>query len=388
MSSSTDAAPVRVRDVTALLERHYPPATAESWDAVGLVCGEPDAPARRLLFTVDVTPEIVQQARDRAVDLVVAHHPLLLRGIHAIDVGHPKGRMLTDLIRAGIALYCAHTNADIGPHGTVEALASALGLTQCRPLRTTRPTLRDKLVTFIPGDHLDAVVDALAAAGAGRIGAYDRCCFTTPGTGSFRAEDAASPYVGARGETTTVPEERLEMVLPRERRAAVLAALREAHPYEEPAYDVYELAPAPGTVGLGRVGVLPEPVTVAAFAARVAEVIPDTATGVRVGGDPDRTVRTVAVQAGAGDDLLDAARDAGADLYLTSDLRHHPASEALAWAEGPALIDVAHWAAEWTWLPVVRDLVTAELEVDTELSEIRTDPWSLVVHPQAGSTAL
>lgn len=271
---------VQVGDVIAVLERRYPPATAESFDAVGLVCGDPDAATRRVLFSVDVTPEVVAQARELRVDLVVAHHPLLLRGIHAVDVGHPKGKMLTDLITAGIALYCAHTNADIGPGGTVEALSRALGVQRSRPLRVTQPD-----------------------------------------------------------------------------------------------------SPADGQVGLGRVGELDEAVTLAAFAERVAAAIPDTATGVRVGGDPARMVRTVAVQAGAGDDLLDAARQAGAQVYVTSDLRHHPASEALAWRDGPALIDIAHWAAEWTWLPVVRELVAAELDVETELSTIRTDPWSFVVHP-------
>jgi putative NIF3 family GTP cyclohydrolase 1 type 2 len=172
------------------------------------------------------------------------------------------------------------------------------------------------------------------------------------------------------------------VVLPRRRRAAVVAAMLAAHPYEEPAYDVVELAdPGLSTTGTGRIGDV-EPVRLADFAARVAGALPATAHGVRVAGDPERVVRRVALCGGAGDFLLDAVRASDADVYVTSDLRHHPAAEFLE-HDGPALVDVAHWAAEWTWLPVLRDRLVAALSatsgdtVEVRVSTLCTDPWTL-----------
>lgn len=366
-------------DLVGWLDARYPPASAEPWDRVGVVCGEPDRPVSRVLLTVDVTPEVVAEARELGVRAIIAHHPLLLRGVHGIDPRTPKGRMVTDLVSWRIGLVCAHTNADIGPYGTVAALAARLGLRDPRPLRPRPATALDKLVTFVPTDHTDTVVDALAGAGAGAIGDYDRCHFTTPGTGSFRPLAGASPHLGEVDRVERVSEDRVEMVLPRTHRSAVLRALLTAHPYEEPAWDLFELAStdSPDT-GMGRIGSV-EPTTVGAFAEHVAASLPRTAVGVRVAGDPDRAVQTVAVQAGAGDDLLDEARRQGADLYLTSDLRHHPASEAVCWPGSPALLDVSHWAAEWTWLPVLQGLLRAEHQsLDVVVSELNTDPWTAV----------
>jgi putative NIF3 family GTP cyclohydrolase 1 type 2 len=199
--------------------------------------------------------------------------------------------------------------------------------------------------------------------------------------------EGADPFLGRVGAIETVDEWRLEMILPRRARAAVVAALLARHPYETPAFDVFQLADLPDPVtglprsGLGRIGRLAVPCPLGEFAAAVARTLPATAGGVRFAGDPEREVSLVALQAGAGDDLLDVARARRADVYLTSDLRHHPAAEALAWPEAPALADVSHWAAEWTWLPVVERQLTARLEaaghpVATTVSTLCTDPWT------------
>lgn len=374
---SEQAEQITVADVVWLVERHYPPRTAESWDKVGLVCGAAEWPVTSVLFTVDITPEVVAEAIERGADLVIAHHPLLLRGVHGVDGAHPKGRMLLDLIRHGIACYAAHTNADIAPDGVCVALAGALGLTALTQL-DPRPLERlDQLVCFVPQEQTDAVVAALSEAGAGRLGAYDHCHFRVAGTGAFRALDGADPFIGRIGEIERVAEDRVELVLPRGRRAAVLAALRAAHPYEEPAFHVLELAPTDAAHGIGRIGELPAPVSAGEFAQRVAAALPETVTGVRLAGPVDRSIRRVAVLAGAGDSHLDTARAAGVDAYVTSDLRHHPATEARAWANAPVLIDVAHWAAEWPWLPVLSGLVGAELPgLERHVSTLNTDPWT------------
>lgn len=371
---------VSVADVAAWFEDAYPPALAEDWDRVGLSVGDPDAEVEGVLFAVDVTDAVVDQALEWGAQLVVSHHPLLLRGVHAVRTDEPKGRVVARLLRAGVSVFSAHTNADSATDGVADALASACGLVDLRPLAPVpAPALR-KVVTFVPPEHADAVVAALASAGAGHIGDYEACAFRSEGVGQFRPLDGARPFLGTVGALETTPEVRVEMVLPRGRTGPVMDALRAAHPYEEPAFDLFDQVALPSGRGLGRIGRLPSPLTADAFAQRVADAVPATAGGVKLGGDPGRVLETVAVLGGAGDSMLDAARAAGVDCYVTGDLRHHPAQDALAHSRAPALVDVPHWAAEWLWLPVAERLLRERAEragatVRTTVSEINTDPW-------------
>ncbi|QGF22369.1 Nif3-like dinuclear metal center hexameric protein [Raineyella fluvialis] len=371
--------------VVATLESWYPPATAESWDSVGLVVGDRSRPVTRILCTVDVTLPVVEQAISTGADLIVAHHPLLLRGVHQVTADDPKGAMVLRLAEHRIGLWAGHTNADIAPGGVGEALAEALGLVDLRPMVDRPARGLDNLVTFVPPDHLEALVAALSAAGAGHVGTYDSCHFAAPGMGSFRPLEGSSPFIGSVGEVEHVPEMRLEMVLPRSRRADVITALLGAHPYETPAWHIVETAPGLATSGLGRVGVLAREMSLALFGQQVADAIPATAGGVRIGGDPQRTIRRVAVLAGAGDSLLEEARGLGVDCYVTSDLRHHPAGEFLERTQldphAPALVDISHWAAEWTWLPVLAERLRGAFDdVGVEVSTLVTDPWSATFH--------
>ena len=363
-------------EVVDLIHGWYPPHTADEWDAVGLVAGDPGAEVSKVLFAVDPAPEVAREAADWGADLLVAHHPLFLKPVHGFAATTPKGRTITTLAGAGCALLTAHTNADRAVDGVSEAMAAALGLTDLTPLTDATGPAMDKLVVFVPATDAERVRTAIADAGAGAIGDYDHCTFSTPGEGRFRPLDGARPTIGEVGSVEVVEEVRIESVLPRGRRTAVVAAMLAAHPYEEPAYDVLELAdPGLAESGVGRVGTVPQ-TTLQHFAEAVARALPETAHGIRVAGDPDRTVRRVAVCGGAGDFLLDLVRGTDADVYVTSDLRHHPAAE-FREHDGPALVDVAHWAAEWTWLPVVRAKVQEALgdTVETRVSTTCTDPW-------------
>jgi dinuclear metal center YbgI/SA1388 family protein len=263
-------------EVVAALEARYDPALAESWDAVGLVCGDPAETVRSVLFAVDPTSAVVDEALDVGADLVVTHHPLLLTPVHGVPADDPKGRLVHRLVRAGAGLFVAHTNADRAA--------------------------------------VDGVSDALAAA------------------------------VGLRDAVPLLPD-----------------------------------AVRPGA-GLGRIGALAEPEDLAAFTRRVADVLPATAAGVRTAGHPDRPVRTVAVCGGSGGSLLGAAAAAGADVLLTSDLKHHSVSEALE-AGGPAVVDVAHWASEHPWVARAVQLLRRDLggRVTVTGSPLRTDPWTVHV---------
>jgi dinuclear metal center YbgI/SA1388 family protein len=366
----------RLGDVVAALDELYPPAWAESWDAVGLVVGDADAEVRRVLFAIDPVEVVVAEALELGADLLVTHHPLYLRGTTTVAATHPKGRVVHRLVTGGCALFVAHTNADVASPGVSDALAEAVGLIDTRPLSPKPADPLDKLVVFVPVADAERVLDAVAAEGAGGIGDYERCAWTTTGEGTFRPLPGASPTVGAVGEVARVEEARLEIVLPRNRRAAVVHALLAAHPYEEPAYDVFELASLRGPRGLGRVGRLPAPLTLADLTKRVAAALPATAWGVRAAGDPQQVVETLAVCGGAGDDLLSDAA-AVADAFLTADLRHHPASEAPA---GLGLLDAAHWATEWPWLADAASRLSASTGVETVVSTLVTDPWTVHEH--------
>ncbi|TCN42648.1 dinuclear metal center YbgI/SA1388 family protein [Kribbella orskensis] len=369
-------------DVVGVLDRLYDPAWAESWDAVGLVTGELEAPVRRILFAVDPMRVVVDEAIGGGFDLLVTHHPLLLRGVNSVAATTPKGKVIHDLIRAGTALHVCHTNADNANPGVSDALAAALGLTDTTPLKAMPAAPMDKIVVYVPIDQTQAMIDALADAGAGRIGDYDRAAWSSTGEGTFRPLDGANPTIGRHGEIERVPESRVEMVMPRSRRRAVVAALKAEHSYEEPAFDVFETASLPSDLGGGRIGVLAEPVKLRDFAALVEKALPRTEHGVRVSGDLERTVERVAVVGGAGDSEFDRVRAAGVDAYVTADLRHHPATEARAYDEGPALVDVAHWASEWPWLRDAERLLKVGLAeqgstVDTHISTLCTDAWTL-----------
>lgn len=364
-------------EIVDLLHGWFPPATADSWDAVGLVAGDPADPVAKVMFAVDPTLDVAREAADWGADLLVVHHPLFLKPVHGVAATTSKGRALAALTRAGCALLTAHTNADQAVGGVSEAMATALGLTGQEPLLPTPEEPRDKLTTYVPVASADAVRAALAEAGAGRIGDYEAASFSSPGQGRFRPLAGATPAIGTVGSAEVVEEERVEAVLPRSRRTAVVRALLAVHPYEEPAWDVVEIADAGlAATGTGRIGTV-APQSLRDFAASVAAALPETAHGVRVAGDPEAVVRRVALCGGAGDFLLDAVRRTDADVYVTSDLRHHPASEAIE-NGGPALVDVAHWAAEWTWLPAVEARLRAALgdTVETRVSTLPTDPWT------------
>lgn len=371
----------RLAELIAALDSWFDPASAEAWDAVGLVCGDPDEPVDAMLLAVDAVPETVQEARRTGAQLLVTHHPLLLSGVHGVPADDPKGRLVHSLIRGGVAHFVAHTNADVADPGVSDALAAVLGLRGTVPLDALPAPPMDKLVTFVPHADAERVIDALAAAGAGAIGNYDRCAWTTAGIGTFRPLTGAEPAIGEVGDVVRVPETRVEIVVPADRRAAVVGALRAAHPYEEPAFDLLAQAPIPTRRGSGRVGQLAAAMPLRDFVMHAAQALPRTAWGVRAAGDPQRTVSAVAVCGGSGGPLIEPARRAGADAFLTADLKHHQTLEAVTerGTGAMALVDAAHWATEAPWLDALAARVRQRFgtTVNVRVSRHVTDPWTL-----------
>lgn len=368
---------VRLADIIEVLDDAYPPHLAETWDSVGLVCGDPAEVVESVTIAVDATAKVVAEVPQRS--LLLAHHPLLLRGVDTVAADTPKGALLHRLIRNGSALFTAHTNADSAAAGVSDALAEALGLVVEGVLSPapSGPGL-DKWVVFVPDANAEAVRDALFAAGAGHIGDYSHCSWSASGTGQFLPHDGASPAIGSVGTVERVAEQRVEVIARTALRSPVLSALRAAHPYEEPAFDVFELADLPSGTGLGRVCSLPEPEALSAFVSRVTAALPATSWGVRASGDPDATVSRVAVCGGAGDSLLDTVARAGVQVYVTADLRHHPADE-FRRSTDVALVDVAHWASEQPWCAQAAAVLDRSFEgaLPVHISTVRTDPWNV-----------
>lgn len=371
---------MRLAEVVKVLEAAYPPELAQSWDAVGLVCGDPDEVVDSVTVAVDATAAVVDSVPDRG--LLLAHHPLLLRGVETVAADTPKGALVHQLIRSGRALFTAHTNADAALPGVSDALAEALGLVVEGVLEPAPAgNDLDKWVVFVPPEFAEPVRAAMFNAGAGHIGDYSGCSWSVTGTGQFLPHEGATPAIGRVGRMERLPEDRVEMVAAARLRAGVLAAMRAAHPYEEPAFDVVALAPLPAGVGIGRIAALPEPEPLRAFVARVAARLPATAWGVRASGPADLEVSRVAVCGGAGDSLLDLVTGLGSgavQAFVTSDLRHHPADEHRR-ASGVALVDVAHWAGEHPWCAQAAGVLHARFgdALPVRVSEIPTDPWNL-----------
>jgi dinuclear metal center YbgI/SA1388 family protein len=338
-----------VADVTRFLEKSTPLALAAEWDNVGLLLGDPGQPVRRVMACLTVTPESADEAIREKADLIVSHHPILFRAVQKLTAATTEGRLLLELARAGIAVYSSHTAYDNAPGGINDGIARRLGLADVRPLRSLPVSSQMKLVVFVPDKDLAKVSDALFAAGAGQIGEYRECSYRLSGTGTFFATDAANPTIGARGRREDVAEWRLEVVCPANRVEPIVRGLRAAHSYEEPAFDLYPLSSDPTRHGQGRIGNLPEPTSLAEFAAKVKSTL--GATVMQTVGRSDRRVRTVALACGAaGEFLKDAVREK-VDVFLTGEMRFH---DALAAEAGNiAVVLPGHYATE---RPGVEDL--------------------------------
>ena len=371
-----------VGDIRSILDTAYPPALAESWDAVGLICGDPADEVHKVAFALDCTQAVAEEAVRLGAQMLVVHHPLLMRGVTSVAADTPKGKVIHTLIRGGVALFAAHTNADSARPGVNDRLAELVGIAPGRPILPKSGGGVDKWGVHAPPADVDTVKKALFDAGAGEIGNYRDCAFDIEGTGQFTPVEGADPTDGEIGQTYRAAEVRVEFVAPARLRRPLIDALRAAHPYEEPAFDILEMADTTDTadaLGLGRIGELPEPMTLREFTQQVADALPVTEWGVRAAGNPDAVVQKVAVSSGSGDSFLDAVRGLGVDVYVTSDLRHHPVDEYLR-AGGPPVIDTAHWASEFPWTSQAAEIVGEKAGVDTHVIDLRTDPWTLSAH--------
>ena len=342
----------QLHDLMRVLEAAAPLAYQESYDNAGLQCGDPQLEVRGVLIALDCTPAVVAEAVRRGCNVVVAHHPLIFKPLKRLTGANEVEQTLLQAIRHDVALYAAHTNLDNVAHGVNRKLADKLVLQHVRIL-DPKPGLLAKLITYVPDSHTESVLAALFQAGAGQVGKYSQCSFLTQGTGTYNPNPDATPYLGTAGRLEIAPEDRIEVLVPLHQRQAVLAALRQAHPYEEVAYELVKLENTHQEVGSGMVGELPEPLSPAEFRQRLR-----AALGVPVvkHTDFERPIRKVALCGGAGSFLIGKARAAGADAYVTGDLKYHE----YFGAEGRLMLcDVGHFESEQFTGEIFRDLLAA-----------------------------
>ncbi|MFC0558059.1 Nif3-like dinuclear metal center hexameric protein [Halalkalibacter alkalisediminis] len=319
-------------------EAWSPKSFAVEGDKNGLMIGTLNKPLKKIMVALDVLEEVIDEAIQEEVDLIVAHHPLLFRPLKKIDVDTPHGRIVEKAIKHDITIYAAHTNLDVAKGGVNDMMAEALGLQQIEVLSPTQTLSLKKIVVFVPETHAVSLREALGKAGAGHIGNYSHCTFNSEGEGIFKPEDGSNPHIGQQGKLEYVKEIKVETIIPSHLQKKIISTIIKNHPYEEPAFDIYPLDNQGEMLGLGRIGILKSEKTLAEFASHVKEVF--DVKGARVVGDLQTIVRKIAVLGGDGNKYMNDAIFKGADVFVTGDVYYHVAHDAMM--DGLNIIDPGH----------------------------------------------
>ncbi len=361
---------ITVADFARTLSTEIGGPGAAGWDVDGLQLGDGRAPVGGVGVCHEVTEPVLEQAEARSLDLLVAYHPLLFRPVNRLTSGAGAAGRAFRLVAGGRSLVIAHTSFDVAEGGTADSLAQALDLSDVVGFGPSEPASQIKLVTFVPEQQVAAVADALGQVGAGVIGGYSRCSFRTPGIGTFLPAAGTNPVLGEVGTENAEEEIRLEMIAPASRRDALISALVAVHPYEQPAFDVYEVVSNTGFIG--RIG------SWSGSLEALGRLVGDRLghAGLRVSGDPARAVARVAVVPGSGADFLGAARSLGADAVVTGDVSHHRVVAAVD--SGLCVVDPGHTPTErpgmGALVAAVERAVRGGIPV-TDLTDADPTPW-------------
>ncbi|MBD8031885.1 MULTISPECIES: Nif3-like dinuclear metal center hexameric protein [Solibacillus] len=347
-------------------------------DPIGLAIGTLNKPVSKVLVTLDVTHEIVNEAIENGCELIIAHHPPIFMKLSNLRTDNPQGALYEKCLKNDIAVYAAHTNLDVAPGGVNDLLADALQLEERRILDISYEEKMMKLAVFVPVDDADALREVLAKAGAGRLGNYEACSYTLAGKGRFRAVEGADPAVGEIGELHIEQEEKVEVVFPQSMKNKILKAMLNSHPYEEPAYDLFTMDVATNEEGLGRIGKLKEPMTLREFAEFVKVQL--DVPCLRAVGPLDQPVQKVAIVGGDGNKYIRTAKFAGADVFVTGDIGFHMAQSAEL--DGLSIIDPGHHVEKVMIKGVAEKMATLctdkKLPVEFLQSKVHTEPFKFI----------
>lgn len=359
--------------VFEIMEEWAPKHLAYDWDNIGLQIGSFHKPIRKIMVTLDVLESVVDEAVEKEVDLIIAHHPLLFKPLKQVNTDSAQGRTICKLLQNNITVYASHTNLDAAQGGVNDMLFDLLDIPSREPLIKTYEEKNYKIAVYVPSTHADSVRDALGEAGAGYVGKYSHCAFQTEGQGTFRPLEGTNPFIGSQDKLEAVEEVRIETIVPETKQYEVIQAIVQAHPYEEVAYDIYPLQNSGQIYGIGRVGNLNKEITLQELCAQVKTVF--DVPHVRVTGDLDKMINKIAILGGSGEKYIGQAKQMGADAYITGDMTFHPAQD--AHEMGLSIIDAGHYI-EKVMKSVTKQYLDNELQgcnIDVIVSEMTTDPF-------------
>lgn len=366
-----------LQQIISLMAQKAPHRDAMDWDNVGLQVGDYSSEIQKILIALDINEDVIKEAVQKEADLIITHHPLLFNGIDNVHNQTAKGRVIIKAIRNDIAIYSAHTNMDIAEKGLNDFLADKLNITDTEVFSKENEKKLYKLAVYVPEENAEVLKEAIFKKGAGQIGNYSKTSFSSKGEGTFLPGENTNPHLGKRGEIKKVNEVKVETVVLADKINNVIKAMLKVHPYEEVAYDIFELPLQSDYKGIGRIGYLKEVLTLKDY----CEFIKDTLNidKLKVRGDLKDKIKKVAICSGAGADYISLAAAKGADLYITGDVKYHEAQ--LAEELRLNLVDAGHFETEVIFKELISDYLKTKLEenkleIDTIVSEINTNPWT------------
>ena len=360
---------MKVKDICSYLDTVVPISFQESYDNSGQQVGDPDKEVNAAMISLDITEDVIDEAIIAGCGLIITHHPLLFSPLKKLTGKTYAERILVKAIKNEIAIYSSHTNLDVLNTGVSRKMAEKLNLQNIKVLSPLKNKLL-KLVTYIPEDHFEKVREAIFEAGAGVIANYDKCSFSLAGTGSYRAGEDTNPFAGKKGNFHLEKEVRFETIMPAHLRDQVIGALITMHPYEEVAYDIYALENEYKEAGLGCIGELPEAIEEEAFLKYLSDIF--NAEGVRYSKFTGKRIKMVALCGGAGISLLSNAMNAGADVFVTSDIKYHDFFNA---GNSILLVDTGHYESEKYSTEILYDLIIKKFPTFAiRFSETNTNP--------------
>ena len=343
------------KDLLDLLQRKFPKEYAENWDNTGFVIDVGKSGYERILLALELTPEVLSEAEELGVDIIITHHPIIFKPIKKLSVQTVEDSMIIECIKKDISVFAIHTNCDNYEGGTNDYLSKLIGLRETKAILPLEKTYI-KLVVFAPSGYVQVIRDRMGEIGGGNIGSYSHCTFAGKGIGSFKPLLGSNPFVGEIGKLEIVDQMRLETILPLHKLESMVQAIKEVHPYEEMAYDIIPLANLQKKIGSGRVGRLNNPMSLKMLLEKLKKIL--SAEALRYTGDENRIIDKVGLSTGSGSDLIREAYRKGVDCFLTGDIKYHDAQ--FARINNMALVDIGHYESENIFKYALREMLLEE----------------------------
>ena len=365
---------MKLNDLIKQIEKKYPLSLAYDWDNVGLLVGDFESEIKKVLVTLEANENVIDEAIENNVDLIVTHHPFIFKKINKINTKDLKGRLIHKLIKNDIALYSMHTNFDIAFDGLNDYFMEIMGFKNTKILDVTNSQTLYKLAVYVPKTHELVLREALGEAGAGYIGNYSHCTFNTPGIGTFKPDENTNPFIGTVGQIEEVEEVKIETIVPQSILQKTIDKMIKVHPYEEVAYDIYKLENKGESVGLGRYASLDVQTNLQALCEKIKLKL--NMNHIRVVGDLNTKIKKVAVVTGAGSDMVRLAKSKNCDVIITGDVKYHEAQDALDM--GMTIVDCGHFDTEDIFKDVMKRFLDSVEGVEIIRSEINLNPFIII----------